>query len=74
MNDSLCMASLHVKAFAAMQSLTKTTNFESKIMGLFKPDFFRSLAFGFLIGAAGMAMSVGATAWASADTTEQATR
>lgn len=40
-------------------------------MGLFKPDFFRSLAFGFLIGAAGMAMSVGATAWASADTTTE---
>lgn len=36
-------------------------------MGLFKPDLFRSLAFGFLMGTAVMAMSVGATAWASAD-------
>ena len=34
-------------------------------MGLFKPDFFRSLAFGLVMGAAAMAMSAGIGASAS---------
>lgn len=29
------------------------------LMGLFTPDFFRALLVGFLIGAAGMALSIG---------------
>ncbi|MFY8194494.1 hypothetical protein [Novosphingobium sp. B1] len=37
-------------------------------MGLFKPDFFRSLAFGFLMGAAVMGLSAGTTAFATPDT------
>ncbi|KHS47780.1 MULTISPECIES: hypothetical protein [Novosphingobium] len=36
-------------------------------MGLFKPDFFRSLAFGFLMGAAVMGISAGTTALATPD-------
>jgi hypothetical protein len=43
-------------------------------MGLFKPDFFRSLAFGFLMGTAVMGMTVGATALASPSQTEQVSR
>jgi len=43
-------------------------------MGLFKPDFFRSLAFGFLMGIAVMGLTAGATAFASADSTEQVGR
>ncbi len=34
-------------------------------MGLFKPDFFRSLAFGLVIGTAAMAMSAGISASAT---------
>lgn len=49
---------------------TKTRQ-ESTTMGLFKPDFFRSLAFGFLMGAAVMGMTAGATAFASSNTTQQ---
>jgi len=41
---------------------------ESFLMGLFKPDFFRSLAFGFLMGAAVMAVTSGTTALATPDT------
>jgi hypothetical protein len=37
-------------------------------MGLFKPDFFRSLAFGFLMGATVMGLSAGTTAFATPDT------
>lgn len=37
-------------------------------MGLFKPDFFRSLAFGFLMGAAVMAVTSGTTALATPET------
>jgi len=51
-----------------------TSRNESTIMGLFKPDLFRSLAFGFLMGAAVMGMTVGATAFASSSTTEQVSR
>ncbi|MFY7835763.1 MAG: hypothetical protein ACOVQ0_05725 [Novosphingobium sp.] len=36
-------------------------------MGLFKPDFFRSLAFGFLMGAAVMAVTARTTALATPD-------
>lgn len=43
-------------------------------MGLFKPDFFRSLAFGFLMGAAVMGLSAGATAFASSSTAQQVSR
>lgn len=50
---------------------TKTRQ-ESMTMGLFKPDFFRSLAFGFLMGAAVMGVTTGATAFASSTTTQQA--
>ncbi|MFN3468532.1 MAG: hypothetical protein ACK4G2_10880 [Novosphingobium sp.] len=34
-------------------------------MGLFKPDLFRSLALGFLLGAAVMAVTAGTTALAT---------
>lgn len=34
-------------------------------MGLFKPDFFRSLAFGLVMGAAAMAMTAGINASAA---------
>ncbi|MGV3511053.1 MAG: hypothetical protein ACO1OX_03520 [Novosphingobium sp.] len=34
-------------------------------MGLFKPDFFRSLALGFLLGAAVMGVTAGSTALAA---------
>ncbi|MCX7284640.1 MAG: hypothetical protein NTX28_11470 [Novosphingobium sp.] len=42
---------------------------ESNPMGLFKPDFFRSLAIGFLMGVAVMAVSTGTTALATPDAT-----
>jgi hypothetical protein len=42
-------------------------------MGLFKPDFFRALAFGFLMGAAVMGITSGTTALATPDT-EQVSR
>ena len=49
-----------------------TRDSESKPpMGLFKPDFFRALAFGFLMGAAVMGITSGTTALATPDT-EQA--
>lgn len=35
-------------------------------MGLFKPDFFRALIAGFLLGTAGMALSISTDARASA--------
>ncbi|WP_298285819.1 hypothetical protein [Novosphingobium sp.] len=41
-------------------------------MGLFKPDFFRSLALGFLLGTAVMAASTGTTALATPDTEQVA--
>ena len=68
MNGGLCMASLRVKPGQGIR-LPRSVSvvFKSDSMGLFKPDLFRSLAFGFLMGTAVMAMSVGATAWASAD-------
>lgn len=44
---------------------------ESTTMGLFKPDLFRSLAFGFLMGVAVMGLTAGATAFASSDSVEQ---
>lgn len=43
-------------------------------MGLFKPDFYRSLAFGFLMGVAAMGLTAGATAFASSDQAEQVAR
>jgi len=43
-------------------------------MGLFKPDFFRALAFGFIMGTAVMGMTVGATALASTDETHEVSR
>lgn len=68
----LCMASPHVKtAFGNAGSDVTRPQFESTTMGLFKPDFFRSLAFGFLMGIAVMGLTAGATAFASADSTEQ---
>lgn len=45
---------------------------ESFLMGLFKPDFFRSLAFGFLMGAAVMAVTSGTTALATPETEQVA--
>ena len=44
---------------------------DSTTMGLFKPDLFRSLAFGFLMGVAVMGFTAGATAFASSDSAEQ---
>jgi hypothetical protein len=43
---------------------------ESTTMGLFKPDLFRSLVFGFLMGVAVMGLTAGATAFASSDSAE----
>ncbi len=40
-------------------------------MGLFKADFFRSLAFGLVMGTAAMAMSVGISASATPDISAQ---
>ena len=71
----LCMASPHVKAGRVKAVFDATRpQFESTTMGLFKPDFFRSLAFGFLMGIAVMGLTAGATAFASADSTEQVGR
>ncbi|WP_145960491.1 hypothetical protein [Novosphingobium sp.] len=44
-----------------------STSGESYPMGLFKPDLFRSLALGFLLGAAVMAVTAGTTALATPD-------
>ena len=65
----LCMASPHVKAGRVKAVFDATRpQFESTTMGLFKPDFFRSLAFGFLMGAAVMAVTSGTTALATPET------
>lgn len=42
-------------------------------MGLFKPDLFRALAFGFLMGAAVMAVTAGSTALATPDADQAGT-